>query len=526
MTLQLRDYQQDLIDRLYRQWDNGKTKVMLQSPTGSGKSIVFSKLAIDAYAKRQKVLVIAHTEELVLQNAKHLNTHLPRQVGIIKAGIEPDYRAPIQSASVQTLINRMEDLYDSDLVIIDEAHHSSSNSYKRIIERYHPYGAKIVGLTATPIRTDGKGFEDIYEVLETGVSTAELIARDYLSKYVLKCDPRPMVKTTKLDKGDYDLKDLAELNSSTELAGSLVESYQKYAKDGSCITFAINIEHSQSIVKAYNDAGITAIHLDAKTEKSVRKSALRKLAAGEIKVISNVGLFGEGVDVPTLDCVQIARPTKSISLWLQMVGRVLRKAEGKIYGLILDHTDNYAMLGLPDDDWEWKLEGKPKKEKKQKDPQEIILKQIAAEEKRVISELKQLGLIQIASKSDGAKYWDDLLDRMKYQQQSKGYKKHWVIYRIQSKYPPLRIWESLAEYVGKQESWAIEHFKNQSRLAATEALRAVVKVKDPARAIAAVRTKWDKDLLQTAAKFLLTEQRETLKTIVETDNQRLASANI
>jgi superfamily II DNA or RNA helicase len=527
-TLTLRDYQQNLIDRLYRQQERGRSKVMIQSPTGSGKSKLFSQLAIDARVGfKKRVLILAHTEELVLQNAAHLESYLPGQVGIIKAGVKKSYHSPVQSASIQTIVNRLDKVGNFDLVIHDEAHHCSSNTSRKIIEHYHSQGAKIVGLTATPIRTDGKGFDDIFEVLETGISTAELIAKGYLSRYFLQSDPRPMQTTTRLKNGDYDLEDLARLNNAKELAGGLVANYLEHANGGSCIVFAINLEHSIEIAKNYNEAGIPAIHLDAKTDKETRRSALAKLAAGEIKVISNVGLFGEGVDVPSLNCVQIARPTKSIGLHLQMLGRVLRMAEGKELGLILDHTDNCVMLGLPDDAWEWKLEGKPKKEKVAKDPKEIEIKKQIDRDKGIIQELKELKLVQIASRADGEKYWDDLLDRFKYQQQTKGKTPQWVRYQMAAKYPPQRIWEKIAEHIGKPQSWGIQQYQQQAREAATEALRAVVKLDDPSRAIAAVRTKWqDRELLKNASRFLLAEQRGKLKEIVEADNQTRLGAGL
>jgi superfamily II DNA or RNA helicase len=406
--------------------------------------------------------------------------------------------------------------YFVDGVLVHNCHHSSSPTFRKIIAQYP--NAQIIGLTATPIRTDGKGFEDLYEELICGISTAELIEQGHLSRYVLEADKRPMTKSTRLIGGDYNLQDLADLNDSIELAGDLVKSYQEYANGGSCITFAINVEHSESIAAAYNAAGVSALHLDAKAPKDIRASALSKLASGEIKVLVNVGLFGEGVDVPTLDCVQIARPTKSVGLHLQMLGRVLRKAPGKEYGLILDHTDNYAMLGLPDDNWQWKLEGKPKKERVVNEAKER--KEAAQVERKVIKELKLLGLVRIASRADGAQYWDDLLERTKYQQVSAGKKAMWLAYRMESKYPPLRIWLAIAEYVKKSQEWGQAKFDEQNRLAAIDGLRAASRATDGLRAIEAVRSRWDPDVLQAASRLIATEQRDKIKQLVEMDNDR------
>jgi superfamily II DNA or RNA helicase len=518
-TLTLRDYQQESVDQLYRYWDRGVIRVMLQLSTGGGKSKIFSQLAIDARKIGWRVLVLAHTEELVLQNAAHLESYLPGQVGIIKAGQKKTYWSPVQSASIQTLVNRLDKVGDFDLVIHDEAHHSCSNTSLKILDRYPK--AKRVGLTATPIRTDGKGFEEIFDKLICGPQTSELIEMGHLSKYIIPADPRPMQRTQKLGKdGDYDLEDLARLNNATELAGRLIDHYRLYANGGSCIVFAINCEHSIEIAKKYNEAGIPALHLDAKASKEERGSALEKLNSGEVKVISNVGLYGEGVDIPNLSCVQNARPTNSLSLWLQICGRVLRVAGGKEYGVIIDHTPNWFDLGIPCDRRKWQLEGTPKKEPVKKNPEEIVAKEKEKQEKAIIRELKELTLVPIPTQSDGEAYWDGLLVRLISQQEDKGHSPRWVQSKIADKYPPLRIWVKLAEHIGKPEDWAEKCYFDQSRELATQALRAVVKSEEPARAIAAVRSRWqDPELLQTAQKFLQVDQRQKLYAIVDNDNK-------
>jgi superfamily II DNA or RNA helicase len=515
--LVLRDYQQDLVCGVYDLFEQGKRIVMAQSPTGSGKSKIFSKLAIDARAEfKKRVLILAHTKKLVRQNAGHLEQYLPGQVGIIMAKFPKNYYSPVQSGSVQTVINRLDDIGEFDVIIADECQHTTSKSYRTIFARFP--NAQIIGLTATPIRTDGSGFDDIYEALVTGIQTAELIERKHLSRYIIPAMKFEMITSEKRSKGDFDLKDLAELNDVVRLAGDLVESYKEHANGGSCIVFAIDIEYSKKFAAAYNAAGIPAIHVDATSEDDVIELALSRLESGDLKVICNYGLFGEGVDIPSLACVQCARPTQSKGLWLQICGRVLRVFEGKEYGVILDHTDNHHRLGLPCDFQEWTLEGKPKKEKVSTEVKEK--KAAAIERKRIVQVLSELKLVKIATRADGEKYWDDLLTRKIQFQQKKGSKKSTIFYTVGGQLPPQRIWIEIARYIGKTEEWGIKSHKEQEQRLAREALQATSRAADGLRAIEAVRSRWDRETLQAASRLIASEQRDKIKELVEADNAR------
>ncbi|WP_373538869.1 DEAD/DEAH box helicase [Chamaesiphon sp.] len=377
---ELRSYQSDLNDRIFARWRN-HDRVMAVLPTGGGKSLLFGAVAANFANRDLRVLALAHREELIVQGAHHLQNWVNIPVGIIKSGHKFQPELAVQFASVQTVVNRLDRIGEFDLIIVDEAHHCTSDTYLSIFERFTT--AKILGLTATPIRTDGSPFDHLFDCLEIGVTTAQLIAGGYLSPYKLFVDPNRMkTKGARTSMGDFSTSDLARMNDSIELAGNLVGSYQKYANGGTCMIFAINCEHSESIAAAYNQHGIAAIHLDAKTDKKIRARSLEALKTGDIKVISNVGLFGEGVDIPTLDCVQIARPTKSLAFHLQMVGRVLRKSAGKEFGIIIDHAGNCELLGLPDDEREWSLQGRPKREK-DFDGADIIIDELERSERAI-----------------------------------------------------------------------------------------------------------------------------------------------
>ncbi|MBE9204856.1 ATP-dependent helicase, partial [Synechocystis salina LEGE 06099] len=200
-----------------------------------------------------------------------------------------------------------------------------------------------LGVTATPIRTDGSGFVDLFDALVTGPTVKELIDLGHLSRFKMLGAKAMETKGVRTVAGDYSTSGLEKANNVVELSGDLVEAYQQHCPDRRCLVFAISVAYSQAIAARYNAAGIPAIHLDGETPSEIRKEALARFAVGEIKVISNCALFGEGLDIPALEAVQIARPTKSLGLWLQMVGRALRPAEGKDFAILLDHTKNHMI---------------------------------------------------------------------------------------------------------------------------------------------------------------------------------------
>jgi superfamily II DNA or RNA helicase len=335
----LRAYQSDLISRIFYQWQTHR-RILAQLPTGGGKSVIFGAIASHFVRAGLRVLLMAHREELIVQAYSHLSHWCECGIGIIKARYPETPLFPVQVASVQSLVNRLERSGHFDLIIIDEAHHTTAASYRAILDNFP--NSKILGLTATPVRLDGTGFDDLFDVLECGLGTAELIKACYLSPFKMYADPNPMivkgVRSTPqsgryANGGDYSLSQLAKVNDSLEVAGHLVNSYRRYANGLQTVIFAINIEHSESIACTFNIEGISTAHLDGESDSGHRKRTLERFKAGKIQVLTNVGLFDEGVDIPALECVMLARLTKSLSRYLQMCGRVLRIAEGKTHGV-------------------------------------------------------------------------------------------------------------------------------------------------------------------------------------------------
>ncbi len=351
---QLRRYQIELIQEVMTSWARANRRVMLQLPTGAGKTVLFSAIAHEFLNHDMGVLVLAHRQELITQAAEKLESVSDLPVGIIKAGFPSNPNRRVQVASVQTLIRRQH-FPDAGLIIFDEAHHSCSQSYLKIFQAYP--NAYILGVTATPTRTDGQGFKLLYDDLICGQSVTWLMKQGYLSKYRLFA-PAAQVKTegVKITAGDFNQRELVEAINTSLVMGDLINTWRKYAEGKRTVVFTVDVKHSKAIAAAYTEAGIPAEHLDGETSERKRNAILDRFRRGEILILSNCGIVTEGFDVPAIEVVQCVRPTQSLVLWLQMIGRALRPSEGKNFAQVIDHTENWKYHGLPDDDREWSLD--------------------------------------------------------------------------------------------------------------------------------------------------------------------------
>jgi len=360
MNVQLRPYQLQGIRDIFNAWAKKPEgldlmNVLYQMPTGTGKTTLFSEIVRKAENKNKKVLLVVHRLELVEQICERL-THFDIIAGVIIAGVKPDLERSVQVASIQTLNRR--DYPPADLIIIDECHHSKAKSYKKLWEIYPD--ARFLGVTATPIRLNGEGFDDQYDILITSGQIADFIKMGYLVKAKHMVCSNPDVSKVKKRQGDYDSAMLKGVMLDNSLMANLVESYKVIAPGKKMIVFAVDIEHSKNIVARYNEAGLQAIHIDAETPKIQRAEIMEKFRTGEIKILSNIDIVSEGFDVPNCDAVQLARPTKSLGLYLQQIGRCLRPSPNKDYGLILDNAGLWLEHGLSVIEREWTLFGTKK----------------------------------------------------------------------------------------------------------------------------------------------------------------------
>lgn len=252
-----------------------------------------------------------------------------------------------------------------DMIMVDEAHRCLAASYLRLPELY-PH-ALIVGLTATPYRADKKGLGSVYRRMVVVAQPEELIAAGHLVEprvFTVPASDLPNLGRVKIKGGDYDAKELSAAVDQEGLVGNVVEHWQQRAEGRRTVVFAVDVEHSKHLVSRFVDAGIAAEHLDGATPTADRDAILQRLARGETSVVSNVGVLTEGWDSPSVKCCVLARPTKSLGLYLQMAGRILRPWQG-LGALILDHAGSALEHGLPHSDREFTLEDQ-KKTKREK----------------------------------------------------------------------------------------------------------------------------------------------------------------
>jgi superfamily II DNA or RNA helicase len=358
MTFALRQYQEESIAEARDLFRAGAKSVLLQGATGSGKTALSAFSAGTASRRGWRVWFVVHRRELIKQSVRTFSyVGIPH--GVIAAGFEADRRPLTQICSVQTVARRLERLEPPDLIIWDECHHLAAGTWSAIYDTYPD--TKHLGLSATPERLDGTGLGRWFEAMVQGPSVAWLIEHGYLSPYRLYApNPVDLSKVhTKL--GDFVKGEVSAIMDRPTITGDAIAHYQRLAAGKRAVAFCCSIEHSQHVVAQAQAAGIRAAHVDGETPSAERDLAIQKFEAGEIEFLSNVDLFGEGVDIPGIEVVISLRPTQSLALCLQQWGRGLRPAEGKREAIILDHANNSQRHGLPDDDRVWTLAGRRKK---------------------------------------------------------------------------------------------------------------------------------------------------------------------
>jgi superfamily II DNA or RNA helicase len=343
----------------------------LQSPTGSGKTVKSSFMVRSALARGGRPWFVCNRDYLVEQTSLTFN-NLGISHGIIAAGRPFNPYQMCQIASIDTLKNRLARIPAGcfpTVVFVDEAAHSAAGGWAKVLEWATLVGAKIVGLTATPERLDGRPLNPPYTTLVPGPSVAWLIEQGYLSRYRAFAPTSPALADVKTRGGDYAVEAIEEEMDRPTLTGDIVGHYMRLAPGLRAIYFCVSIAHSRHVAEAFCAAGVPALHVDGTTPSFERKAAAAALADGRVSVLTNVGLMSEGFDLSaqagrdvTVECVGLLRPTKSLSLYLQQVGRALRKKPTA--AVILDHAGNIEAHGLPDDERTWTLEGRQKGDQK------------------------------------------------------------------------------------------------------------------------------------------------------------------
>lgn len=364
--MSLRDYQEEAVQNVLDTFKE-HNRVMLQMPTGTGKTEVFCEI-IKRFRnqKNQRVLVLVHRRELVEQIRKRLKEKFYIRCGIIMAGIEQNDNQ-IQIASIQTISRRDTETWPNPeqvcLIVIDEAHHATSKTYEIILNYYRRnFKIKILGVSATPCRLDKTGFKDVFDKLIVSYTINEFVEKNFLAGFKHLATTNYDLSKIKIDQTtqDYDVLQLGNFMSDTTIMSELVESYQKYAENKKCIIFAANVSHSKKIVERFTAEGFSAASIDANTKEDERKKIIESFESGKITILSNYQIFTEGFDCPDIGVVLLARPTKSFPLYLQMVGRAIRPKRDKSAALILDNASLWKTHGLITKDIKWSLDGAAK----------------------------------------------------------------------------------------------------------------------------------------------------------------------
>ena len=358
----LRPHQERSIGLLRQSLSNGKRRPILQLPTGAGKTVVAASIIRMALEKGNRATFVVPAVSLIDQTVNSFMSEGIREIGVIQ-GDHPmqDWSKPVQVASIQTIARRC--FPESDLVIVDEAHQQF-----KAISRWMETCAEtpFVGLTATPwARGLGKNWDDLI----IGSSIRELIDAGYLSDFEAYAAPHPDLAGIKITAGDYNKAALGEVMNESRVVGDVVDTWLRLGEGQPTLVFAVNCAHATALQASFQSRGVGAGYIDAWTERDERAAIERQMERGEISVVCNVGCLTTGVDWD-VRCVVLARPTKSEMLFVQMVGRGLRTAEGKDRCIILDHGDNHARMGFVTDIHHEKLNDgtKPENVREASDP--------------------------------------------------------------------------------------------------------------------------------------------------------------
>ena len=361
----LRPYQQQMKEDVYSLWDK-MDNLMIQMPTGTGKTIVFTSVVRDIrrwcslHSPESKILIVAHRKELITQASSKLKD-VPH--GIIMSGTKQQMQHMVQVASIQTFMScrNYETMrhYRFDFIIIDEAHHSIASGYQKLWETY-PHSKKL-GVTATPWRMNHCGFRSLFSEIILSKPIEWFVNEHYLSNYdyiSIRRNSETQKAVNSIDRygadGDYLESELSNVFDCDHIRAELYKSYKKFADGKKGIIYAIDRRHAANILDLYASHGVSIRMIDGTTPADERQSIIDDFKDGVVRVIVNVNIFSEGFDCPDIEFIQLARPTRSLTMYLQQVGRGLRISDSKEKSLILDNVGLYNRFGTPMANRHWR----------------------------------------------------------------------------------------------------------------------------------------------------------------------------
>lgn len=449
--MDLRPYQDRLANDIRSAFVSGARRPLAVSPTGSGKTVLFSYITSQVLKRGARVMIIAHRREILDQISATLKrVSVPH--GFIQAG-KPMSKQAAMVASIQTLGRRLDQVNPPDLVIIDEAHHSVSKSYVEVFARWPE--AKFIGVTATPERLDGKGLGSMFDRMVMGPSVQWLIDNGFLARPVYYA-PRETVDLSAVHKiaGDFDRAEAEEIIDTPKITGDAVAHYRRLCPNQRAVAFCISVAHAQHVADQFCAAGVPAASIDGTLEPEVRAQRVADLTAGRILVLTSCELISEGFDLPAVNAAILLRPTHSLSMHLQQLGRALRPCPGKTHATILDHVGNCIRHGLAEQERAWDLEGREKRTKKSTPvetkqckhcfaiftgtvcPQCGTDREITGREvEQVDGELQRLSIEDIAAKREARREEGKCrtLEDFKALARERGYKPGWAYFRWQAR---------------------------------------------------------------------------------------------
>jgi len=356
--------QVEVLQKVRQAVAQGYRSILIVAPTGTGKAVMGASIIHKAELKGNCSMFMAHRRELVKQTMGKLDD-FGVDHGIIMAGTMQQMWKGVQIASIDTLRSRYMtkgkrqymDLPKISILEVDEAHRSCGATYTKLIDTYKEAGALVIGLTATPIRGDGKGLGRHYDCMVLAPTVQEMINNGKLVPPRYYAPTIPDLTGVKVRRGDYVEGELQHVMDQREAVGDIIDNWKRICPERPTIVFAAGVRHSIHIAEEFRQAGFSAEHVDGETSLADRDAILGRLRSGETQIISNCMVLTEGFDCPPLSCCVLARPTKNVGLYIQMGGRVLRTSPetGKHDAIIIDHSGNLYEHGFLEDDHGWVL---------------------------------------------------------------------------------------------------------------------------------------------------------------------------
>lgn len=359
----LRDYQEELIQEVRLSMSKGNKSIIVQSPPRTGKTVTMAEIARLTTRNGKRCLFLVHRKEIIGQAMDTFE-------------IQKCDMNLVDFMMVQTAYRRVERLPKYDVIFVDEAHHALAKTYQTVLTAY-PHAIKLL-FTATPIRTGKRQLDEIADDIVLGKSIQQLTEEGNLAPFkYYSVDYVDKSKLKKSSTGDYTNNSIDD-SVSSKIYGDVVKHYRKYANGMQAVLYCYSVESAKEFADIFNNEGISAVEVDGSTPDYLRDDYVERFRNGEIKILTNVNLFTEGLDLPNVDCVIMVRPTASLALYLQFAMRCLNPREGK-EAVIIDHVGNWQRFGLPNEDRNWEMtiisEQEGTKSRKKSNNNEIKAKQ-------------------------------------------------------------------------------------------------------------------------------------------------------